>query len=211
MSDRSKDIDEKLLWIGLGSISGIGSQTYCQLLKAFGSPASIFAASAKQLKGIVSANIASEIMRGFDPETLAQTRQWLLQENNHLVTLADPEYPKSLLEIADPPPFLYAKGNLDLLNQPGIAIVGSRNASVQGEKNAEAFAYELSTYGLCIVSGLALGFLGLALYLPWLARLFRFGDLPGVFLLLALALGLLSVIWFEAVKRARRQRPVQRA
>lgn len=157
MSDRSKDIDEKLLWISLGSISGIGSQTYCQLLKAFGSPASIYAANGKQLREIVSANIASEITRGFDPETLAQTRQWLLQENNHLVTLADPEYPKSLLEIADPPPFLYAKGNLDLLNQPGIAIVGSRNASVQGEKNAEAFAYELSAYGLCIVSGLALG------------------------------------------------------
>lgn len=162
MPDRSKDIDEKLLWVSLGNISGIGSQTYCQLLKAFGSPRSIYAASGTQLREIVSATIASEITRGYDPETQAQTRQWLLQENNHLVTLADPEYPRSLLEIADPPPFLYAKGNLDLLNQPGIAIVGSRNASVQGEKNAEAFAYELSAYGLCIVSGLALGIDGAA-------------------------------------------------
>lgn len=162
MPDHSKDIDEKLLWISLGNISGIGSQTYCQLLKAFGSPANIYAANAKQLREIVSANIASEIMRGHDLEALAQTRQWLMQENNYLVTLADPEYPRSLLEIADPPPFLYAKGNLDLLNQPSIAIVGSRNASVQGEKNAEAFAFDLSAYGLCIVSGLALGIDGAA-------------------------------------------------
>ncbi|MDD4926981.1 MAG: DNA-processing protein DprA, partial [Methylotenera sp.] len=79
-----------------------------------------------------------------------------------LVTLADAEYPQALLEIADPPPFLYAKGNLALLNQPSIAIVGSRNASVQGEKNAEAFAHDLCGYGLCIVSGLALGIDGAA-------------------------------------------------
>jgi DNA processing protein len=162
MPDHSKDMDEKLLWVSLGNISGIGSQTYCQLLQAFGSPGNIYAANIKQLREIVSANIASEIMRGFDLETLAQTRQWLMQENNHLVTLADPEYPRSLLEIADPPPFLYAKGKLDLLNKPGIAIVGSRNASVQGEKNAEAFAFDLSAYGLCIVSGLALGIDGAA-------------------------------------------------
>ncbi len=57
---------------------------------------------------------------------------------------------------------LCAKGNLALLNQPSIAIVGSRNASVQGEKNAEAFANGLCGYGLCIVSGLALGIDGAA-------------------------------------------------
>lgn len=155
-------LEEKLLWISLGRISGIGSQTYCQLLKAFGSPESIYSTNAKQLREIVSDRIVSEIIRGYDTDALAQTRQWLDQDNNHLVTLADPEYPKSLLEIADPPPFLYAKGNLALLNQPGIAIVGSRNASVQGEKNAEAFAFDLCAYGLCIVSGLALGIDGAA-------------------------------------------------
>jgi DNA processing protein len=86
----------------------------------------------------------------------------IAQTNNNLVTLADTEYPQALLEIADPPPFFYAKGRLDLLNQPGIAIVGSRNASVQGEKNAEAFARDLSLHGLCIVSGMALGIDGAA-------------------------------------------------
>jgi DNA processing protein len=57
---------------------------------------------------------------------------------------------------------LYTKGDLELLNQPSIAIVGSRNATVQGEKNAEDFAKSLAEYGLCIVSGLAPGIDGAA-------------------------------------------------
>jgi len=158
----NQDIVEKLPWISLGDIHGIGSQTFCELLKAFGSPSNVFSANFKQLKEVVNDNIATEILKGIDHQALAEAKHWLSQPNNHLITLADPEYPKSLLEISDPPPFLYAKGNLALLNQPGIAIVGSRNASVQGEKNAEAFAHDLCAYGLCIVSGLALGIDGAA-------------------------------------------------
>ena len=153
---------EKSLWISLGSIHGIGSQTFCQLLKTFGSPSQIYAASYAQLKEVVSDSIAAAIIQGTDAVKLNDSMQWLSQTHNHLVTLADSEYPKSLLEIADPPPFLYAKGNLALLNQPSIAVVGSRNASVQGEKNAEAFSHDLCGYGLCIVSGLALGIDGAA-------------------------------------------------
>lgn len=158
----SQELVEKSLWIGLGSIHGLGSQTFCQLLKAFGSPTNVYAANFRQLKEVVSDRIATEISQGVNTDALADSLHWLSQENNYLVTLADAEYPKSLLEITDPPPFLYAKGNLALLNQPSIAIVGSRNASVQGEKNAEAFAHDLCEYGLCIVSGLALGIDGAA-------------------------------------------------
>lgn len=153
---------DKSLWISLGNISGIGSQTFCQLLKTFGSPSQIYATSYTQLTEVVSDKIATAIVQGVDEQSLADSLHWLSQPNNHLITLADTEYPKSLLEIPDPPPFLYAKGNLALLSQPSIAIVGSRNASVQGEKNAEAFAYDLCGYGLCIVSGLALGIDGAA-------------------------------------------------
>jgi len=58
---------------------------------------------------------------------------------------------------------------------------------------------------LWVVAGLALGLLGLALYLPWLARLFLFDPLPLRELLMALALGLVSVLWFEAIKFSRRK------
>ncbi|WP_413897956.1 hypothetical protein [Rhodoferax sp.] len=57
---------------------------------------------------------------------------------------------------------------------------------------------------LWIVTGVTLGFLGLVLYLPWLAHLFRFGVLPLPELLAALALGLVGLAWFEAIKFGRR-------
>jgi DNA processing protein len=136
----SEDIAEKSLWIGLSSIHGIGSQTFCQLLHTFGNPSNIFDATYSQLKEDVLDEIAAEITKGTNHDAHSDSLRWLSQPNNHLVTLADIQYPKAPLEITDPPPFLYAKGNLALLNQASIEIVGSRNASVQGKINAEAFA-----------------------------------------------------------------------
>ena len=153
---------EKLEWLSLSKIDGLDCQTFCQLLKTFGSPSEIYRKKFKELRAVVSEKIALEIGQGVDQTGLEDTLAWLAQANNHLVTLADADYPKALLEIADPPPLLYAKGNLALLNKLSIAIVGSRNASVQGEKNAEAFAQGLAEHGLCIVSGLALGIDGAA-------------------------------------------------
>ena len=160
--NKSEDFAEKTLWIGLSKIDGLGAQTFCELLKVFGNPRNIYAASFQQLKAVVADHIATEISRGVNEETLAESMRWLSLENNFLVTLDDSHYPKSLLEITDPPPVLYAKGKLELLNQPSIAIVGSRNATTQGKENAEAFAKGLSSFGLCIVSGLALGIDGAA-------------------------------------------------
>ena len=57
---------------------------------------------------------------------------------------------------------------------------------------------------LWIVTGLTLALLGLALYLPWLARLFYFVPLSALDLLLAVALGLISVLWFEVIRFGRR-------
>jgi len=161
-NQHSADIAEKALWISLSRVEGVGAHTFCQLLKKFGNPTRIYAASTQQLKAVVSDSIASEISLGIDEAALHESLHWLSQANNHLITLADSTYPQALLQISDPPPFIYAKGNPALLNQPSIAIVGSRNASVQGENNAEAFAQGLCAYGLCIVSGLALGIDGAA-------------------------------------------------
>ena len=161
-ANHSDALVEKSLWVALSFIQGLGAQTFCHLLKAFGDPANIFATPFKQLTEIVTEKIAIDISKGADEDALKNTIQWLSQPNNYLVTLDDMHYPKALLEINDPPPFLYAKGNLALLNQPSIAIVGSRSASVQGEKNAEAFAQGLCENGLCVVSGMALGIDGAA-------------------------------------------------
>lgn len=149
-------------WVALSLIDGVGSATLCQLLSQFGTPANVFAASRSQLRHIVSDNITAAICAGVDEATIAPTLEWLSQPGNHLITLADSIYPKALLEIANPPALLYAKGQLDCLSLPCLAVVGSRNATPQGEKNAEDFAENLSRHGLCIVSGMALGIDGAA-------------------------------------------------
>ena len=150
------------LWVCLSQIHGLGSQGLCKLLQAFGSPEQIYAASFDQLREITSAAIAKEIASGPVAETAAATIAWLSQPNNHFITLGDRDYPDALLEIPDPPPILYAKGNVHLLDTPCIAVVGSRNSSPQGDKNASEFSLALTRQGYTIVSGMALGIDGAA-------------------------------------------------
>jgi DNA processing protein len=74
----------------------------------------------------------------------------------------DVEFPKKLLEYKDAPTVLYAAGNLELLKNPMIAIVGSRNPNEYGIEQTKRFASYLSQKGLTIISGLADGIDGVA-------------------------------------------------
>lgn len=145
-------------WLRLSLLQGLGPQSLRKLLVALGTPADILAASQRELAAVVPEKTATAIRNGgADATAIAAVESWLADAANHVITLADAEYPRALLEIPDPPPLLYVKGRLDLLNRPGFAIVGSRNATAQGTGNAEAFAETLSNAGLTIVSGLASG------------------------------------------------------
>lgn len=155
-------IEANLLWISLSLVKGLGDESFRKLLQAFGEPDNIYSASHGALAKVVRAPVAAAISSGPDLQSAQTAQAWLAQADNHLVTLADADYPQSLLEMPDPPPLFYLKGRRELLNQPAFAIVGSRNATPQGEANAESFARHLSQSGLCVVSGLALGIDGAA-------------------------------------------------
>ncbi len=144
-------------WLALSLTRGLGGESARRLLKEFGSPDAVFAASISSLKSVVKADVAAEISKGIADDVIAPTLAWLDDSNNHIVTLADSDYPQALLNIPDPPLLLYVKGRLDLLNRSALAIVGSRSATPQGINNAEAFAKSLSEAGLCIISGMAHG------------------------------------------------------
>ncbi len=161
-ADHEALIAEQLSWVKLSAVPTVGNKTLCQLLKTFGLPEQVFNASEHQLNQVVSPKTARHINQFANDELIATAREWLSNPQNHLVTIADSHYPQQLLEASDPPALLYAKGNLDLLNQPCIGIVGGRNATKQGEQNAESFAEALSLAGYCIVSGMALGIDGAA-------------------------------------------------
>ena len=82
--------------------------------------------------------------------------------NITLIDRNDPGYPARLLDLYDPPNSLYISGDIELLNLPMLAIVGSRAATPEGVKNARYFARALSEAGYLVVSGLARGIDGAA-------------------------------------------------
>ena len=145
-------------WLRLGLTEGVGGGALRRLLVAFGDPAKVLSANRSALEAVVKKSIATSIfLRKVNEERLSRTIKWLEDPLNSLITLADSDYPKPLLNISDPPPILYFKGQRKFLVQPAVAMVGSRNATPQGLVNADAFAESASNAGFCIISGLAQG------------------------------------------------------
>jgi DNA processing protein len=144
-------------WLRLTLVPGASDDALRKLLVAHGSPQAVLDAPVAALKRTVSAAIAAAVADGAPEDQVQAALRWLVDEHNHLVTLADGEYPVALLHLADAPPVLYVRGRTELLNRPGIAIVGSRHATPQGVATARAFALALSDAGLVVISGLALG------------------------------------------------------
>lgn len=173
-------------WLRLSLTPGVGNITARALLKAFGLPENIFQRSSAELQAWANSNAVQQLRTvpaGLDV-TVETTWEWLNTPvpsrmtthkvtqtgsqpiQKRLLTLADTDYPSSLLLTPDPPLLLYALGQTQHLKQlspqafqapHAVAVVGSRNPTPQGSLNAHDFAYALSQAGLTVVSGLALG------------------------------------------------------
>jgi DNA processing protein len=144
-------------WLRLTLVPGLGGQGIRKLLAEFGLPSAVLAAPRSALVRALGEPLTARLLSDETAPSIAAACQWAAQPGNAIITLADPEYPRALLEIPDPPALLYVRGRVELLGARGIAIVGSRNATAQGVANAETFARALSGAGVTVVSGLALG------------------------------------------------------
>ena len=144
-------------WLRLTLIPGIGGERQRKLLDAFGLPESVFSVGRSALRSVIGESAADLLLDTDNKAQVAEAMAWSESADQHIVTLADSEYPRALLEIADPPTVLYVRGRVELLNRPALSIVGSRNPTPQGIQNAESFAAALAGAGLSIASGLALG------------------------------------------------------
>lgn len=145
-------------WIALKGVEEVGCVGFRTLLAAFGSPESVFRASASTLQVLpgIGPKTADHI-RSFSDWEMAErevARCWKLGVT--VVTCQDPLYPPNLLNIYDYPPFLYMRGTLRA-NEIGVAIVGSRLASAYGKYTTEKLSRELAMQGITVVSGLARG------------------------------------------------------
>lgn len=158
----SPDFDELGAWLRLLMVPGLGPVPARRLLAAFGSPQAVFTAQPDAVRAVLPrfAPDALNADTGWQAE-LERTQAWLqsdqAQAPRAVLTLADAAYPAPLLEAVDPPLVLFAEGDLDRWRRPAVAIVGSRNPTVQGAENAQAFARALSEAGVVVVSGLARG------------------------------------------------------
>lgn len=152
--------DELDAWLRLSLEPELGRAQARLLLAQAGMPQQIYALSVTQLARWLDAPLATRLKAPL-PEslqhTLEATRRWLECPDHHLLTLADPGYPASLLQTPDPPLLLYVNGNPTLLGRPAVAVVGSRSATAAGLDNATAFSRYLAEHQYTVVSGLAQG------------------------------------------------------
>ena len=134
------------------------SAVLLQLLEHFnGNPSLIRHSSPDELRTIgLSPKAVARVAIPQDRQ-VAQDLAWAQAENNHLICYDDAAYPALLRQISDFPPLLYASGDIELLSQPQIAIVGSRLCTPGGAQTAFDFAARLTEAGLIITSGMALG------------------------------------------------------
>jgi DNA processing protein len=156
-------VQERAFWLAWSQVTGVGAILLRRLSDHFGSLEIAWDAKPSELLavdgfGLQTADTVAIDRLRIDPEKLLQQHE---RENPCFWTPADPDYPRLLLEIPDPPPVLYYNGTVDRLeNQghvPAIAIVGTRDPSDYGRRWTRKLSAALAQAGFLVVSGLADG------------------------------------------------------
>jgi DNA processing protein len=145
-------------WLALLRAPGVGCVHFQQILQYFDTPEALFTTPESAWPEALSLPTKTRAyLRNPDWRGVEADLQWAEAEACHILSLHDPRYPLLLKEIPDPPPLLFARGAIDALSHPQLAVVGSRNPSAGGRQLAYDFAQQLADAGLTITSGLALG------------------------------------------------------
>ncbi len=153
------NLESKKYWIWLSRIEGLGSRRKNKLLEKFVEPEVIWNLKFDdiiKLEGF-GEKIAHSIVNIEYKRNIEQYINYIEKYNIKVVTIYDKEYPNKLRNIYDPPVTLYIKGNINILNDNAIAIVGCRNSSKYGDEVAKRMSYELASNNINIISGMARG------------------------------------------------------
>lgn len=146
-------------WIALNMTPGVGPRAAAKLLEHFGSAEAVFGARRGELEGLRLRPEAIESIIAQDLNSQAEAEIERVRDlGADILLLDDGVYPSLLREISDPPITLYVKGAwAECLEQPCIALVGSRRCSTYGQNAALMLARDLAQHGVTIISGLARG------------------------------------------------------
>ena len=152
------ELDASLDWLSLSLTPGLGSRLTGKLLRQFGSPHDVFRASLKELEAChLPAAPAQAIQNKRMHKDAEVELEQVRKLGCRLLNWDEPEYPRRLLEIYDPPPLLYVRGDAGALNRHSISMVGTRRPTPYGNQVAERLGRDLAERGLTIVSGMARG------------------------------------------------------
>ncbi len=157
---RSEDyaLTHKLQWLALLLTPGVGAGRARKLIDQFGEVGRLFNASLTELEAAgLPAAAAQSIALGKSLELASEEYDHAREQGVSVIVRGDAEYPKRLLEIYDPPLALYLKGNGEVIDSPGVSVVGTRHPTPYGVSMAERLACDLAARGLIIFSGMARG------------------------------------------------------
>lgn len=144
-------------WLALVRTPGLGWPTLAALLAEFGRPSALFTLDPRQLTPFNLSERTRNFLREPDWARIDTDLEWLEESGTSLVPANDSRFPEFLRSIDYPPVALFARGNVDLLTDYQLAIVGSRNPTRGGADTARDFSGTLASAGLVITSGLASG------------------------------------------------------
>ncbi len=147
-----------LHWLALALTPRLGPTRARRLVEHFGGVQGIFKASLTELEATGIQTVSAQSLgTGQSMESAHDEMGKVAAAGVSVVCMDDLTYPAQLKQIYDPPLVLYVRGNVDVIAQPGIAVVGTRHPTPYGLGMAERLACDLANRGLVIFSGLARG------------------------------------------------------
>lgn len=149
--------DERRAWLALWRVPTIGPRTFIELLEHYGAVAPVFTRPRAELERFGLKPAALDALREPPWDAAEADLRWLDHSGRHLLQWNSADYPDRLRDAPGAPPLLFVLGDPAYLQQPQLAVVGSRNPTAGGIETAETFAAHLAAAGLVITSGLALG------------------------------------------------------
>lgn len=145
-------------WLALTRIDGLGIRGCHKLIQHFGSPQAAYMASLTELESCgVPARVAQAIFAQAALKDAEKDIQEVSKAGCELIALDSEDYPPRLKQIPDAPLLLYVQGDVKVLSQLGVAIVGTRRPSAYGSSVGHRLAHDLAQRQLVVVSGLARG------------------------------------------------------
>lgn len=143
-------------WLLLIHTKGLGSKRILDLLNHYGTVEDVFSQNSYSPELKLPQSI-QQSLKTPDIKSIEKDLAWLESSNNSIIAIDNDLYPPLLKQTDSPPPLLYVTGDSNILLQPQLAVVGSRNASPVGLKNTQSFCFDMAKRGLVITSGMALG------------------------------------------------------